>query len=332
MTEETFVAQHRDDWKKLAGLISRADGKGLRNMTADELKDLGEYYRRAASNLAYMRTNFPGSSHTEALNRLVASGHQQIYQSRKPVWVVLLRFYGETFPQVLRKNSRYFLVSAGLFLGMALIGFLLGLSDISWATLFASPDMIEGLKVGRLWTERIEEEPQLLVSSAIMTNNIKVTFLTFGLSAGAGIFTFYIIGMNGLMLGNISALCLQYHMGYDLMSFIFPHGTIELTVIFIAGAAGFMLADALIHPRRFTRKVAFRLRGKEAVQLVLGAAPFLVLAGFIEGFISPSSLLPGWVKIPFGGFLGIIFYLYLFWFDISKTRLAAFLERFERGE
>ena len=58
-----------------------------------------------------------------------------------------------------------------------------------------------------------------------------------------------------------------------------------------------MLGWALIRPRRRTRGEAFSDAGKDAVSLALGAAPFLVIAGFIEAFVTPSDAIGPTAKL-----------------------------------
>jgi len=90
-----------------------------------------------------------------------------------------------------------------------------------------------------------------------------------------------------------------------LLGFVSPHGYLELTCIVIAGAAGLMLGDALLRPRLLRRRDALARAARDAVELVGGAAPVLVAAGLIEGFVSPSDL-PLEVRLAIGPFAGAV--------------------------
>ncbi len=144
-----------------------------------------------------------------------------------------------------------------------------------------------------------------------MTNNIRVAFFAF---AGGIIFmvgTAYILVLNGIVIGAVAGLCHANGVALALWSFVSPHGYIELTTIFIAGGAGLKLGYALIAPSFFTRKRTLTDAARTAIQLLGGCVALLVVAGIIEGFVSPSSLLPS-VKIGFGALTGILLFTYLF--------------------
>jgi uncharacterized membrane protein SpoIIM required for sporulation len=122
-----------------------------------------------------------------------------------------------------------------------------------------------------------------------------------------------------LLLGGVAGLVHVYGLSLDLWSFILPHGTIGLSVIFMAGGAGLRLADALARPGLLSRSASLRQAGQEAVQVVVGGATLLVLAGLIEGFISPSALPPA-VRISFGLLMGLLLYSYLIFAGRGRSR------------
>src|SRR5258708_24626368 len=92
-----------------------------------------------------------------------------------------------------------------------------------------------------MWTHSIVSiKPQ--ASSAIMTNNLSVSFMAFASGITAGIGTLYLLFFNGIMIGVIGTACANYGMSVPLWSFVSPHGVLELPAIFIAGGAGLRLA------------------------------------------------------------------------------------------
>src|SRR6185503_3196483 len=160
------------------------------------------------------------------------------------------------------------------------------------------------------WWERINRENQV-ESAGIFTNNIRVTFYAFALGAMLGLGTLYVMALNGAMFGSIIALTYKAGYGNDLITFVAGHGVIELTCIFIAGGAGLLIGTALVIPRDLTRADALKSRGMEAVRLIVGCIPLLVIAGIIEGFISPAPINP-MIKFTIAGVTGIALYSYLF--------------------
>jgi uncharacterized membrane protein SpoIIM required for sporulation len=116
---------------------------------------------------------------------------------------------------------------------------------------------------------------------------------------------------NGLLIGVIGVACWLNDMSLSLWSFVAPHGVLELPAIFIAGGAGFRLAQGILFPGMLSRKDSLAKAGSEAVRLVMGVVPILIIAGSIEGFISPSSLPWQW-KFTLAGAVAVIFFSYLF--------------------
>src|SRR5712692_11780614 len=175
-------------------------------------------------------------------------------------------------------------------------------ADPSWFASF-------NIETRRHWWERLNEANQE-GSADIFTNNIQVTFYAFALGALLGLGTLYVMAFNGAMTGAILALTYRAGFGNDLVTFMVGHGVIELTCIFISGGAGLLIGTALLMPGDLSRADALKSRGMEAVRLIIGCVPLLVVAGIIEGFISPQPISPI-IKISIGALTGIALYSYL---------------------
>ncbi len=107
-----------------------------------------------------------------------------------------------------------------------------------------------------------------------------------------------------------SALTYRAGFGNDLVTFMVAHGVVELSCIFIAGGAGLLIGSAILMPGDLTRADALRTRGMEAVRLMMGVALLLVIAGTIEGFISPAPIDPR-IKYSIAAITGVALYAYL---------------------
>jgi len=153
-------------------------------------------------------------------------------------------------------------------------------------------NLIPLIKRGEMWTD-IPAQVRSIASSFIMTNNIQVAFLAFAGGVLFGLLSGYVLLFNGLTLGVIGALCQRYGLALPFWSFVLPHGVIELSVIFIAGGSGLMLGHALLSPGLLRRRDALAQAAQKAVRLIIGSVPLLVIAGTIEGFISPSACTRG---------------------------------------
>jgi uncharacterized membrane protein SpoIIM required for sporulation len=149
-----------------------------------------------------------------------------------------------------------------------------------------------------------------LFSSGIIANNVQVTFVAFAGGIVVGLGTTLILLLNGVMLGGVAGLFQAEGLSVYLWSFVLPHGILELTAICIAGGAGLLLGSAFLVPGRRTRRDALVDRGRDAVMLLGGTVVMLILAGLIEGFISPSAL-PSAVKLAFGVLMAFVMSSYL---------------------
>jgi uncharacterized membrane protein SpoIIM required for sporulation len=167
--------------------------------------------------------------------------------------------------------------------------------------MFLGPEKMDGIKQHHLWMDSIlSMKPQ--ASSAIMTNNIGVCFATFAGGILGGLGTIFLLFNNGLMLGTIATVCAQYHLSLSLWSFIAAHGALELPSIMLAGAGGLRLGAGMVFPGMLRRREALALAASEAVQLVAGTVPLLIVAGTLEAFLSPTHA-PNALKFAVGAAL-----------------------------
>ena len=145
---------------------------------------------------------------------------------------------------------------------------------------------------------------------AITVNNVKVAFLAFAFGVLGCVGSGFLLVFNGLLFGGLSAFAFSHGRGVDLLALVVPHGVVELSVIVLAGAAGVQVGWAMIAPGRLRRARALTLAGREAVRVLAGTVPWFVLAGLVEGFLTPAGL-PAAVNILFGLALGVAFWVYL---------------------
>ncbi len=290
-------------------MVGRSGKRGLAALSAHDLRQLGLLYRQVASDLSSVREDPMSRRLADYLNQLLGRAHNLIYMGRRPRPGGILRFYRFGFPQVFRATFDYTLAAFCLFLAGAIGGFLACLGDPSFQRFFLGGPMADTIERRVMWTHSIVTIKPL-VSSGIMTNNLAVCFATFAMGITGGLGTIYMVAMNGVLLGVISAACWQAGMSVELWSFVAPHGVLELPAIFIAGGAGLLIARGLLFPGLLTRRDALVIYGSRGVRLALGIVPLLVIAGIVEGFFSPSQL-PVAAKFLFAGTTGGLLALYL---------------------
>ncbi|HUS14309.1 MAG TPA: stage II sporulation protein M, partial [Chloroflexia bacterium] len=300
-------------WARLEALSLRANRGRLADLPPAEIEELGRLYRQASGDLARAQRDYPEDRVTVYLNRLVAGSYAAIYREGGWTWRRVGQFYGRDFPRLVRKQWAYVAVAAALLFLPAIAAWLaVVLQPGTAATLLPNQvyDHVQGyLERHDLWTHiPVQERPY--ASTAIMTRNIQVTFLAFAGGPTFGVLTAAVLVLNGINLGAVAGLCQVYGAGLDLWSFVFPHGFIELTVICLAGGAGLRMADALLRPGMEARGTRLRAAAREAVQMLLGGAGLLVIAGTIEGNISPSET-PPWFHFGFGILTAVLLYGYL---------------------
>ena len=307
MTPTEFISQKQQAWRELEALLNRSQAAN-----ASQLNRLGYLYRRVTSDLAVARRDFPQNQCVPYLNALASRAHATIYQTSPFKRGTLWDFLRFGFPSVFRENLSFIGISFLLFTIAFGVAYWIALTNPTLGERIVPEHFVSHIKEleDNAWNNTSAENRNLF-ASFVMTNNIRVAFFAF---AGGIIFmvgSIYILVVNGILIGGIAGLCHANGIALVLWSFVSPHGYIELTTIFIAGGAGLKLGYSLIAPSLWTRKRTLRDAAKTAIHLLGGCVALLVIAGIIEGFVSPSSLSPA-VKIGFGAVTGVLLCAYLF--------------------
>ena len=310
MSSDRFILRRKESWQRLEELLATLDGVRLRRLDRAAVRELAALYRRTSADLAIARAESSDPRLVSYLNNLVVRAHSRIYRGEAREGLSRVReFFLDELPRTFRRTWRYTAIAALVFWLFFAFAFVATRRDPGFAQLTGiDPNGVEFTERIRWW-ERLNDANQV-GASEIGTNNIGVTFLAFALGASCGIGTFLVIAFNGAMIGAVLALTYRAGFGNDLAAFMVGHGVIELTCIFIAGGAGFLIGSAILLPGDLSRGDALRARGREAVTLIIGCIPLLAVAGTIEGFISPAPLAP-WLKYAVGAGTGIALYSYL---------------------
>jgi uncharacterized membrane protein SpoIIM required for sporulation len=312
MNAEQFYQERQSNWAQLSALLDRSR-TGIHSLTPSDVQLLGQLYRSATSDLALAQREFPNHRVTVYVNQLVGRGHAVIYRSEPLALNRLSHFITAGFPAAYRQTLPFIVAATILFFLPAVVVGLAIYRQPETAQLLlprAAQHLIPSIEDQELWTDiPIDERPY--ASSFIMTNNIQVSFFAFAGGVSAGLLTTYVLILNGLLLGGITGLTSFHGVGLDLWTFVIGHGVIEISTILIAGGSGLMMGWSIIHPRLMRRRDALALAARRAVQLIIGSVPLLVIAGLIEGFISPNEAIPGPVKWGVGIGSGLLLHTYL---------------------
>jgi len=276
------------------------------------VRRLGAAYRSAVADLALARRRFAGDPVLGRLEQLVDRSRHTVYTSATEHGA-LLHFFTTGYWRRIAERPRPLAVAALLLFGPALLaGF--------WA--WRDPGPASGLVPAQYRTVTEPRDPgvdlgiaadrEAALAGQVLTNNLRVAMLAFAGGILASLGTALVLIQNGVLLGAVAGLSIGAGNGRTLFELITAHGILEMSCIVVAGAAGLRVGWALVDPGYRPRGDALRDEARVAIQLVLGTAVWLVVAGIVEGFVTPAGLgLPAALAI--GASLGALFWALVLW-------------------
>lgn len=330
MDYQRFVALRQPICDEFAAGLEKARSSAKR-LTYEELEELAVQYRQVLHDHALARSRFPGTGMARRLEILVVQGTQLLQRDSGRQLPSLRRFLAIQFPLAMARLRPQLAVVATLFGLTALMGFSLTLVEPSVGMLFLPAESIDGLERGTLWTESIfAVTPGSVASTKIATNNISVlmTALAGGMLAGLG--ALWVICLNGTMLGSVIAMTARFSMAAPLLEFIAAHGPLEISLILVCSAAGLRCGLGLIQATDRPRADVLRERGRDALIVLMGCVPWMLILGLVEGFLSPSELLSLEVKVLLGCLLLAVFIL-MAWNPLTRRRLERWTPGLSEG-
>lgn len=291
-------------WGELEDLVKRAGGKPER-LGPDGVRRMGRLYRAVAADLALARRSFPGDPVVARLERLTVSARQAVYAERSrrlsPV-----RFFTQDYWRRVRERPGLLLIATVLLIVPGVLGGLWAGEDPGAAIGLVPEDFLPTVESPG-GDRGLSGEESGVFSSAVFTNNIQVAFTALAAGITAGVGTVLSLVYNGLVLGIVFGLTIENGEGVPLVEQVASHGFLELSCIVVAAAAGLRVGEAILRPGRRKRGDALVDEARGAVETVLGTAPWLVVAGFVEGFVSPRGI--GWVAaVAVGAALAALFW------------------------
>jgi uncharacterized membrane protein SpoIIM required for sporulation len=273
-----------------AQMLLRSGPKALRKLSAAELARLIDDYQALTADLARARSLGAARETVDQLNRIAVAGHNLLYGQIRSREAAGPSYGLGAFARLVRKHSWAVALSALVFFGSALASF-------TAVQLYPSLgyDLLadEFLDFDAASKDNLHDIPSLarpVISSVIISNNIQVTLLAFGFGLTAGVGTTVLLIFNGIHLGSVAGWMTLHGKERALWGWIMPHGGTELLAICLAGAAGYLLAAAIVAPGQVRRSTALKNIGSDALVIELGCMVMLVIAGVIEGFVSPSGI------------------------------------------
>lgn len=325
MNLERWAARRRPTWQQLEDLLQQIDKRGVKALDREQIQSLGRLYRSSSADLSRARAMNLGTDILVYVNNLVVRAHNQVYLRKSNRLLDCFNFFYATFPRQVRENIVYIAISFAVFMAGGVICYDYTCKDLNFARLellaghpLVSDDMWDMIEARKMWTDQLQDASPIF-SSLITTNNIRVSLLAFVLGITGGIGTLILLFYNGMSGGTIFGMCQHFGLLSNISLFVIGHGSLELPAIFISGGAGLVLGKSIVFPGAYSRNDSVRRASKRAICLFAGSIPLLLIAGAVEGFISPRTDLHGWVKTLVGICLFLALLVYLF---VPRTPFA----------
>ena len=317
---DKFVRDERPYWDALETMLRKLEDRVEARLYFDDAKQFHYLYRRAASDLARVKTFAAEQELAKYLEYLVSRAYAEIHEARREAHRFnVLRWFFRSFPQAFRRHRRAFYLSVAVTCIGAVLGGGILLLDPDSKSVILPFAHLQGNPSDRVDQEESATEDQLegfrsQFSAELMTNNISVSIkaMAFGVAWGFG--TLLVLFFNGVILG---AVVVDYVLAGEsvfLAGWLLPHGSVEIPSILLAGQAGFVVGHAMIgYGPSITLRARLRQASSDIVTLVFGLAILLVWAGLVEAFLSQyhEPTIPYWLKISFGVVELIVLFLFL---------------------
>jgi len=300
-----LVTTRSPRWIAFASRLATAQRGGLSSLGESGVREFVEEYRALTSDLARLTTAAKDGGVAEVfyLGRLVAGAHNLIYRERRETAREVLRFIAIDVPTEVRRSVTPILLAAAFLFVPAAISYTAVVRDPAVAPTFIPVQMLDRAEAGveRARTRKgYIPDPEVfrpVMASQIIANNVQVTFAAFALGITAGIGTLLLLLLNGISLGGVFGLYQSKGILGLLLAFVAPHGVLELSAICIAGGAGLLIAGGMLLPGEMTRRAALAANSRRAMRLLAASSLLLIVAGSLEGMVSPIPTWPLWLKL-----------------------------------
>ncbi len=291
MDIDVFAHTHRVQWERLSLLSAQ------RRLTGREAVELVALYRQGATHLSVLRSNAPDPALVSELSVILVKARARIASPHDLTWLSFLRFFTRVMPAALYRVRWWSVwVTFACLLVAVVSGF--------W--LAANPGLLEEL----IPLERQEEiareafaayystYPSASFSALVWTNNAFIAALCIATGI-TGLYPAQVLFENSLNIGAMAAVMHVQDAGWVFWSLILPHGLLELSCVFVAGAAGMRLFWAWLVPGPRPRLRALAEEGRTTIVIVVAMVIWLGISGLIEGFVTGSTI-NAWLKIALG--------------------------------
>ncbi len=312
MRESVFIKQNIGKWRNYEYMISRGQYESPSHKA--------DIYIDVSSDLSFAQSHYPHAEITSYLNDLTVKLHNEIYKEKHESWRRVITFWKHEVPLTMWRERKYLLISLVIFIISIAIGIISTLYEDSFPRLILGDNYID------MTLENINEGKPMNVYSMdstmgsfleIMFNNVKVAFLAFIFGIFTSVAVGYFLFSNGVMLGAFFTFLYAQGVLGQSWTAVMLHGTLELTAIVVAGAAGIAFGNGWLFPGTYSRMTSLKRSAKRGLKIVVGTVPVFVVAAFIEGFLTRHFEWPLVVKLTLIGasLIFVVFYyiIYPYW-------------------
>lgn len=309
MREAAFVKQNKDKWLTFENILKKNT-----EMSPQELSDL---YIEITDHLSYAKTFYAGSNTERYLNQLAVEAHQKIYKTKKESKNRIITFWRDEFPLTFYPYRRILLISFLFFALFTAIGAYSSATDQDFVRSIlgdAYVNMTDSNIENNDPMAVYKQQGELDMFLGITINNIRVALMAFALGLMLSVGSIYMLLNNAIMLGSFQYYFYSRGVFWESVRTIWIHGTIEISVIIIAGCAGMVMGNSILFPKTYTRLQSFQRGVSNGVKIVISTIPFFIIAGFLEGFVTRHTEMPLWLSILIimGSLCLIVFYYVIY--------------------
>ncbi len=314
MREAAFVKRNQERWQAIE--------KNLQAAERPHPDRLAEIFIQLTDDLSFAQTQYANSRVTAYLNSLASKIHLEIYRNKKEDRNRFIIFWKFEVPLLLYESRKQMLYALLIFMLASAIGAVSALHDETFVRLILGDAYVnmtlENIKSGNpMAVYGSSDEADMFFG--ITFNNIRVSMIAFAAGLFFSVGTGYILFSNGIMIGAFLSFFYKEGLLLHAASVIMLHGTIELSSIVIAGAAGFVMGNGFLFPGTYPRLYSFKEGVKRGMKIVMGLIPLFILAGFIESFVTRYTFMPEVLKVVIIGLSAI---LILYYFVLYPAKLA----------
>ena len=286
-----FREEREADWKRLDHIVQRAEKRGVKGLSDEDLTELPHLYRQAVSSLSVARSISLDQNVVAYLETLCARSYFFVYGTRTRMSERIAMFFARDWAAAVRAAKSPTLLAFMCLFGGALLAFLLTLNDPEWYWTFHGgwDSRNPNASYDELRATLYEDERGIVdmlgaFAAQLFSHNSGIAIFAFALGFAFGAPTAILLIYNGVYLGSFYAVFWQKGLGFELTGWLFIHGVTELFAVILAGAAGFIIGGAVAFPGQLTRMQALREAGDKAARIIIGAVIMLFLAALLEGF------------------------------------------------